>query len=423
MALDVILLSKLIKRRVHFIIVFYMIWLSIQSCSVVSLVLINGDFDYFNPILGTMNIEQAIMFFATAVVTIKALIIVLYRKRTIAYREQVEACCETLKNFPLLRWIGVSIWQVYILDIYLGHGLISLPISLLLVNFGAMAFVVPFLSKSYRKFFWVTLLAVLPLALASGSRGPLLFPVVFYLIGVVVGKNFDLRLIIKLSILSIPIVVGSSILGVARYAARYGADQTYLGLMSNMFVAAKDIITHNTNILLFALNTLSDRLVQWPILIAIQTQLNDGIEVPFSWIDEFIFSFGVSGITNSTFELQEKILESGMLYGLVNFLGYEPSVGWTVPVNIFVEFTMRLGLLGFILSLLLPVILMTFLYRHTNSKISLIIMVNLPGLLLFRIPETHSVYLIKQLFYLLSLICILICVDRCLPKKVMNHET
>ena len=422
MTLDIILLSKLIKHRVHFTIIFYMIWLSIQIYCIASLVLINGDFDYFNPILGTVNIEQAIMFFSTAIVIIKALILVLYRKRSIAYHEQVEFCCETLKNFPLLRWIGVSIWQVYILDIYLGHGLLSLPISLLLVNFGAMVFVVPFLSKSYRNFFWVSLLAVLPLALASGARGPLLFPIVFYLIGVVVGKNFDLRLIIKLSILSIPILIGSSILGVARYAARYGADQTYLGLMSNMFVAATDIITQNTNILLFGLNTLSDRLVQWPVLIAIQTQLKGGIEVPFSWIDEFIFSFRVSGTTNGAFELQEKILESGMLYGLVDFLGYEPSVGWTVPVNIFVEFTMRFGLLGSILSLLLPVILMTFLYRYKKSKISLIIMVNLPGLLLFRIPETHSVYLVKQLFYMVILICILICVDRFLPKKVKTRE-
>ena len=422
MTLDIILLSKLIKHRVHFIIIFYMIWLSIQLYSIASLVLINGDFDYFNPILGTVNIEQAIMFFSTAIVNIKALILVLYRKRSIAYHEQVEFCCETLKNFPLLRWIGVSIWQVYILDIYLGHGLLSLPISLLLVNFGAMVFVVPFLSKSYRNFFWVSLLAVMPLALASGARGPLLFPIVFYLIGVVVGKNFDFRLILKLSILSIPILIGSSVLGVARYAARYGADQTYLGLMSNMFVAAKDIITQNTNILLFGLNTLSDRLVQWPVLIAIQTQLKGGIEVPFSWIDEFIFSFRVSGTTNSAFELQEKILESRMLYGLVDFLGYEPSVGWTVPVNIFVEFSMRFGLLGSILSLLLPVILMTFLYRYEKSKISLIITLNLPGLLLFRIPETHSVYLVKQLFYMVILICILICVDRFLPKKVKTRE-
>ena len=112
-----------------------------------------------------------------------------------------------------------------------------------------------------------------------------------------------------------------------------------------------------------------------------------------------------------------------MLYGLVDFLGYKPSVGWTVPVNIFVEFTMRFGLLGSILSLLVPVILMTLLYRYKKSRIRSIIMMNLPGLLLFRIPETHSVYLVKQLFYMIILIWILICVDRCLPKKVINHKT
>lgn len=396
--------------------------MSIQNICISILVILNGNFEYFNPILGNIDIQEAITVFATTIVLLKGFVLLIFPKNLYNYQEQVAFYCKILPDFPLLRWISVSIWQIYIIDIYLGHTALALPINLLVVNFGAMAFIIPFLTRPYRRSFWILLILASPFALASGSRGPLMFPIVFYLLGALTKQNFNLRYVVKLIFLLIPIAIGSSLLGVARYAARFGTDQTFLGQLNALFTAASEILNQDYSLMLFVINTFSDRLVQWPVLVALQEQLITGVSIPFSWLEEFRFSFSVSGTTNNSVELQQKILDSGMLYGLVKALGYDPSVGWTVPVNFIVEFTLRAGVIGFIFAVALPVLLLRVFYSLKRNKLTAIIILCLPGLLLFRIPETHTVYLVKQLVYMITLIIILYSVEKTLPKKSKYYE-
>ena len=414
---DLIIMVYMIRKKIHFILLFYFAWISIQITCIGILTHINGNFNYENPILGKLNIQPAITWFYLVAVIVKLVTLTFYPKSARPYSNQVEDYLISLRKFPVLRLIIVSVWPLYILDIFLGHSILTLPISLLMTNFGFLVIIIPFLTKFYRKLFWLLLVLVLPFALASGSRGPLMFPIAMFLLGSFLKNDFNLRYMIRMVLLSFPILIGSSLLGVARYAARYGADQSFSGQITNLFTATYNIINESNDIILKTVMTLADRLVQWPIFVAAQRQLDNPISVPFSWFDELAFSFSVSGLSNSPHEIQTQILNSGMLYGLLNHLGYQPSVGWTVPANIFVEATIRMGLPGLIFTLILPILIFTLLTCLRKNVISNILILSLPGLLIFRIPETHSVYLVKQLAYFLVLVIILYVTDRLLPKK------
>lgn len=414
--IEIFLLILLVQRNINIFELFFNMWLSSQVTFAALYFLFAGNFFYFNPILGKVNLFESFIIVASVSVLLKSTILFFKRRNKKDYSEQLIFFRNSVAKYPLFRWIAVGIWPLYIVDIFLGHTFLQLPISLFISNLGGLVIIVPFLSKGYRFMFWITLIGAFPLALAMGSRGPLMFPLVLYFLGAAIRNNFSKAFLIKYMSLIILGILMSSLLGVARYAGRYGGDQSFVGLMSNILDAAINIVSKETNILIFSFNIFADRITQWPIFVALQEFLEKGMLLRNSWIDELLFSFSVSGTTNSSYEMQTKILDSGMLYGMVKYLGYEPSVGWTIPVNMFVEVSARFGSVGFMIIVLSFSFALGCIGIKRRSIFQNILILALPGMILFRIPETHSVYLFKQIIYIFMLCTIVIVCEKLLPK-------
>jgi hypothetical protein len=360
---------------------------------------ISGSTVYENPILGAIELVFAYRIFSIIVIFILILYLIFLKKNSYLSCPEPNAIAFLIESNIFLKTITLIIWPVYILDIYSGHVFLAPVISFFVNVCGPLSFFVPYFQRKNRILFFVLLLLASPFAFASGARGPLFFPIGLFIIGFILDRSTKFKSVVRVFAIGIFIVLVSSGLAVARYSIKYNHEMPLSDQLSIVFDTFFDLVIISDYGLVF-ISLFIERIVQWPILVAIHSVSELGNVYPHSWLDEFIFSLTLSGFVVDSVNIQERILESGMLYGAVTFLGYTPSVGWTIPLNLFSESVMRGGVFQFFIVVLFLLIAIEILSSSRSTTLRYYMAV-MPGYILIRFSETHSVYLVKDFLYFL----------------------
>ena len=391
---------------------------------------INNSFLYTSPIIGNFDFYDDILGVCILYVTLSIMNeIILNRKLSISdYPKKISLSFHNvssrIENNFIVKNIITFIWPIYIIFSLLIQIPIFQIISLMHNFFSAGVIFLPFLKKTNQFIFWLGLIGALPISLIYGARGYILYPIVFYLIGMILFSKRPIRLGLKLTLVLLPILFASSIFAVARYALR-GDELIYIDAFLLLLKASINLINDNSSNIIFSINTLCERIIQWPVLIGIDlNNFMDGRGY-IDLIEEIYYALITSNISNNPLEVQEDIINSGFLYGGVKYLGYKVSVGWTVPLNLIADGIIRGGILGSIIYFfifLTIVRLIECVAVKLNDNISSYIFAFIPGLILIKMPETHSILILKNIMYFLIFISGLIIIYKFFNKEIVKRK-
>jgi hypothetical protein len=316
-----------------------------------------------------------------------------------------------------------GIWPIQIINSSFGLPFFSLPSSFIFNLFSGGIIFLHFFSQRQRMFFWVSFMLCMPIAILYGARGLIMYPLTLYLLGRLISSPRPSVFAIKSAIFYLPLVLFSSVLAIARYAVR-GNENFSLFSFQILFQAFKDFIGDTPSFFVAGLEVIAERVTNWPVLVGVHLNGFFNGRGFSDFFDELLFAFFTTNIGSDVMEVQQRIIDSNFLYGAVSYLGYQVSIGWTVPLNLLTDGVIRLGLMGgaiYWILFLLTVRLLEVISFKTKIRMQEYIFAYLPGLIFFKLSETHTILVIKNIVYFIITL-LLIFIIRIVKSIIRSYQ-
>lgn len=401
-------------------------YISVQILFLIIYFIINNSFKYSLEIIGDFDFEDDIFLLSILYITI-SLMCKFYLNRKVNDKIIPEPINIKLKRIAhlivenhLLAVIIILIWPIYTIASLIIEVPLFFIIAILHNLFGAAVLFLPFLRKRIKIIFLLILFCTVPISIIYGARGLILYPLAFYGLGWIIASKKPYLSGFKLALISAPILFISSFFAVARYAVR-GNESMSLEVVSRLWETTSNLFGESISNIILAVNIFCERIIQWPILVGIHENGIFGGRGFNDLIDEVYFAINLTNIGSDSFDVQNKIIDSGFLYGGVKYLGYKVSVGWTVPLNILADGIIRSGFFGAIFYFFIFLVIIRCLEKianKLNDRISTYIYAFIPGLVIIKFPETHSILILKNISYLLIFIFMVIIVYKSFGKLI-----
>lgn len=349
---------------------------------------------YDHPIYGLIFLHEFLVKFGWVFISIQGLC--LYPsilsfssgRRPLSIQARLRLCWHKLQPFKLLLYVGWFSWHFYIVNQLVSFGVFDLFVRVSVFSAGSLVVFLAVASRTERIIFFTSFIPVAIVGLLESVRGPVIFPVALWMVGRVVLLPVNSRLVVSCFwVISLACV--STAVSMKRAAVREDG-------LTKGFEVAREFFFNLEDSVADVMFWILERLISWPTVVAHEF-FYSGNSIEFPWIDEFLLSFSLSNLLQNTISTQSSIIESGMLYGFANTLGFESGPGYSIPVSLVVESVARGGVQLLFVNFLLVVTLLTFISRF--KKIEDIFGPMFIGYIIFLFFESHSVYVLRFLLY------------------------